>query len=252
MAVVEYEKRGHLRVISLNRPEKKNALNGEMMELLKGFWTAFMDDEDAWLAILTGNGDSFSVGVDLSFLGKSPDGTPGLLRWLETLRQDPFFCGKVDKPTIGAISGYCLGGALVMALNTDLRVCAESAKLQIAEVKLGFPLLLRDNLPNAIAAELNGGIGLSGRRAYEVGLVNRVVEDGQVMNAALELAEELLSMAPLGVYHGIRLARELKNTEDRLPSEYMVQLQLQLQESGDFSEALSAIREKRRPQFKRR
>jgi len=252
MAVVEYEKRGHLSIISLNRPEKKNALNGEVMELLKTYWTKFSDDPDAWLAVLTGNGDSFSVGTDFCFMEKSPDGTPGLFRWLETLRQDPFFCGRVDKPTIVAINGYCLGAALVMALNTDLRVCAEDAKLQVAEVMLGFPLLLRDNLPNAVAAELNCGITFSGRRAYEVGLVNRVTEDGRVMEAALELADELLSKAPLGVYHGIRLAREQKNTEDRLPSEYMVQLQIQLQETEDFHEALSAVREKRKPVFKRR
>jgi len=252
MAVVEYEKRGHLSIISLNRPQKKNALNGAVMEGLKSSWTAFMDDDDAWLAILTGAGDSFSVGADFSFMERSPDGTPGLIRWLEALKQDPFFSGEVDKPTIVAISGYCLGAALVMALNSDLRVCTESAKLQVAEVNLGFPLLLRDNLPSAIAAELNAGIPLSGRRAYEVGLVNRVVEDGEVMSAALDLADELLSKAPLGVYHGIRLAREFKSAEDRLPSDYLVQLQMQLQETEDFSEALSAIREKRKPVFKKR
>ena len=252
MAVVDFEKQGHLRIIRLNRPGKKNALNLEMMEQLGDCWKAFLADDDAWLAILTGNGDAFSVGADFSFLEKSPDGKPGLHRWLETIRQDPFFCGEVNKPTIVAISGYCLGAALAMALITDLRVCTESAKFQVAEVMLGFPLLLRDNLPSAIAAELNCGLTLTGRRAYEVGLVNRVVPDGQAMNAALELANELLSRAPLGVYHGLRMVRELKNIEDRMPSEYLIQLQARLQATEDFAEALSAIREKRKPVFKRR
>lgn len=252
MSVVELEKEGHLAIIRLNRPGKKNALNAEVMNGLKDCWNAFMDDEDAWLAILTSNGTDFSVGADFSFLETIEGNKSGLDSWLDIKKQDPLSCGEVDKPTIAAINGYCLGAGLVIALNTDLRVCAQSAKLQVAELVLGFPLLLLDNLPHAITAELNCGTMLSGQRAYEIGLVNRVVPDDQLMSAAVELANELLSRPPLGVYHGLKMVREQRNSKYRLPSDRLLQLQKQLQKTEDCREALAALKEKRKPLFKRR
>lgn len=255
MAIVEFRKDGHLAIISLNRPQKKNALSAELMAGLAECWTAFQADDDAWLAIFRGGGDNFSVGADFSFLESGSGGDDqrtGLDRWLEIIKQDPLLCGDVDKPTIGVIEGYCLGAALVLALATDLRVCSERATLQIAEVALGFPLLLTDNLPMAVAAELNSGLRIDGRRALGVGLVNRVAPPGQALDAALGLAGELLTKPPLGVHHALRLTRELKPAEDRIPDRRMVELQKELQRTEDFREALAAIREKRPPGFKRR
>lgn len=256
MSVVEYKKKDHLVTITMNRPDKLNALNDDMLSGLRESWMRYRDDEDAWLAILTGAGRAFSAGADKSWFVKGLQGEDFISIAANTYAKDPYFSGELDKPTLVAVNGYALGAGLVMVLNADLRVAAESARFEIREVALGGILILWDNLPYAIAAEMISGFMITAQRAYEVGMVNRVVPDGKLMDAAHEMAEELLSRPPLALYHALKILREMKKEGTPVPrnliSDYTLRLSRELTETEDWKEAMAALLEKKKPVFKKR
>jgi enoyl-CoA hydratase/carnithine racemase len=262
MTLVEYKKKGHLVTITLNRPDKLNALIPEMLTLLRKSWIRYRDDEDAWLTILTGAGRAFCAGTDKSAFAKGLQGEDFLTPFIGAISKDPFWSGELDKPTIAAINGYALGGGFDLALKADLRIAAESARFQVSEVLLGGILILWDNLPYAVAAEVLSGKMLTAERAYNVGMVNKVVPDDQLMVASMELAEELLSSAPLALYHSLRILREMKKASIPVPhslitgsliSDYTTLLGKELTKTEDWREANMALLEKRKnPVFKKR
>lgn len=261
MSLVGYEKKDHLVIITMNRPDKLNALDPEMLEGLRESWARYRDDDDAWLAIFTGTGRAFSAGADKSWFVKGLQGEDFLTPFQNAIVKDPYWSGELDKPTIVAVNGYALGGGFDLVLKADLRVAAESAKFQIAEVALGGILILWDNLPYAIAAEMLSGSMLTAKRAYEVGMVNKVVPDVKLMSAAMELAEELLSRAPLALYHQLKILREMKKASIPVPrnlirssliSEYTTLLGRELGKTEDWKEANRALLEKKKPIFKKR
>jgi enoyl-CoA hydratase/carnithine racemase len=261
VSLVEYGKKGHLVTITMNRPDKLNALNAEMLTELRKSWIRYRDDEDAWLAIFTGTGRAFSAGADKSWSVKGLQGEDFLGPFVNEISKDPYWSGELDKPTIVAVNGYALGGGFDLVLKADLRVAAQSAEFQIVEVALGGILVLWDNLPYAIAAEMMSGCKLTAQRAYEVGMVNRVVPDDQLVDAAIGMAEELLSRAPLALYHSLRTLREMKKAAIPVPrnlingsliSDYTLRLGRELIKTEDWKEANSALSEKRKPVFKKR
>lgn len=229
-------------IFTINRPEKLNAINAEVaIELQRGFEE--FDASDQAVAIITGAGEkAFSSGADVTDL-------PELWRCIPTI-------GLVtEKPVICAVSGWCVGGALVMAAMADLCVATENAKFSYPEGKVGLTggmiATLAARIPHKIAMEIMLlGRPVSGRRAYEVGLVNEVVSDGQHLEAALRMARELETMAPL-------VLRTLKrfvvdHTLTRTPSEKLALTQRDLgvvRHSDDLKEGLAAFREKRAPSF---
>lgn len=256
MALVEYNKNKHLVTITLNRPEKRNALNGQLMTDLGKAWLRYEQDEDAWVAILAAEGKDFSAGADMELLVGMADGDAAFNGWLQHIYSDPFFTWSLEKPTIAAIQGNCLGAGFDMILRADLRVAAENARFQVTEVLRGIPLLLLDNLSFAISAEIVSGSPLSGRRAAEVGLVNRAVPENALLEAATEMADELLERPPLAVRHALKILREIKRCGSPVPGdldyEKMNQVQRMLQKSEDFSESLAAFAEKRQPRYRGR
>lgn len=260
MSLVEYEKKDHLAIITLNRPEKSNALSPELLVDIRDSWLRYRDDDDARLAIFTGSGRTFCAGLDKSWMERGLRGEDFLNDFVDSISRDPYWSGELDKPTIVAVNGPALGAGFDMAFKADLRIAAESARFQITEVVLGGIMALWDNLPYAIAAELMSGCMFTGERAYEAGMVNKVVPDGQLMDAAMEMAEELLSKAPLSLYHSLKLLREMKKASipaprnminSRLTGEYTRLLGRELVKTHDWKEASKALLENRKPIFKR-
>lgn len=256
MNYIEYEKKNHLVTITMNRPEKLNALSEEMFDGLREAWMRYETDDDAWLAILTGKGRAFTSGGDTSMFAKGLQGGDFLSYLSAITGRDPLLNGQITKPTISAVNGYALGGGFEMMLNTDLRVAAESAKMQITEVKIGGMLMLWDNLPYAQAAELLCGSMVTAQRAYEMGIVNRVAPDDKLMDVTMELAEDILSRPPMAVYQHLKCLRDIKRCDVPIPNnwirEYSFALGRKLQDTEDWKEANRAMFEKRKPEFKNR
>jgi len=187
-------------VITINRPQARNALNSEVAHGMAAALDALDARDDLSVGVLTGAGGTFCAGMDLkAFLtGESPS-IPG--RGLAGLTQAP-----PAKPLIAAVEGYALAGGCELALACDLIVAADSARFGIPEVKRGLVagagglLRLPRRLPYQVAMELAlTGAFLEARRAYELGLVNRLTETGGALAAARELAAAIAANGPLAV-----------------------------------------------------
>jgi E-phenylitaconyl-CoA hydratase len=210
MNEVLYEKRGRIAYITLNRPEALNALNGALRRLLLESLTDFNEDNDCWVAIITGAGSrSFSAGADLKEMSARKQAELG------TEYVDPFWGPqqpvlnrglKIWKPIIAAINGFCLAGGLELALSCDIRVAAEHAEFALKEVQRGIipggggTQRLPRAIPLNIALELMfTGDHISAQEAWRLGLVNHVVPADQVMAKAEEVAARICANAPLSV-----------------------------------------------------
>src|ERR1700704_6496626 len=191
MSVVSVEERGPVSIVSINRPEKLNAINKAVAIELQAAFAAF-DRSAQRVAIVTGaGGRAFSagtVGTDL----------PELWRCVPTVGI------MTDKPIIAAVGGWCIGGGLVMAMMCDLLVAAENAKFSYPEGKVGITggmiAGLAARIPHKIAMEMMlVGEPIGAARAYQIGLANRVVPDGREVGEALALADKIVGLAPLAL-----------------------------------------------------
>src|SRR5437763_4702552 len=189
MSVVSVVERGPVSIVSINRPEKLNAINKAVAIELQEAFAAF-DQSSQRVAILTGaGGRAFSAGADVTDL-------PELWRCVPTVGI------ATDKPIIAAVSGWCIGGGLVMAMMCDLLVAAENAKFSYPEGKVGITggmiAGLAARIPHKVAMEMMLlGEPIGAKRAYEIGLANRVVPDGSEIAAAVAMAEKITDLAPL-------------------------------------------------------
>lgn len=230
-------------IISLNRPDKKNALNAQLILELHDAFKVFDADPTRRVAVLTGAGDAaFSAGADLTDMPELWRGIPNV--GIQT-----------DKPIISAVSGWCIGGALVMAMMTDIIVASDTAKFYYPEAKVGFTggiiSGLVHRLPYHVAMEVILLCRtLDAERAYQLGFVNKVVPVGNQVAEAVAMADELATMAPL-------VHRTLKRfitdqVMTRGPSEQMARTMFEiktLEASDDIKEGFAAFREKRTPVF---
>jgi enoyl-CoA hydratase/carnithine racemase len=256
MGLVEIEDRGAVRHIIMNRPEKRNALNGELIQALGHAFEDAAADDSVRVVVVRGAGAMFSSGMDiggLAELSKQPEGLRDfrdpILRWWNLLEEMP-------KPTIAQIHGACIGGAMELALAADLRVMAEDAVAAILEVKVG---LIPDvggcsRLPAVVglgrAKELiMTGRFVDGREAHAIGFANRVAPVAELDGVTAQLCDDLLSAAPRAVAlaKGILDAVAKPALEETLERE--VEAQEQLATTGDFAEGTSAFLEKRPPEF---
>ncbi len=255
MSIVEYQKRSnHLAIITLSRPDKLNAIDEGMLSSLREAWMRYGDDDDAWIAVLTGEGKAFSAGADKSWFEKTLEGKASPELFLNLTRKDPYWSGNLDKPVLTAVNGLAVGAGLDLVLRSDLRIAAESAWFQQPEVERGNIMLFNDNLPYAISAEVIAGFRISARRAYDVGMINRVVPDEKLMETVEEIADELLSRVPLALFHALKMLRDIKNSGVVAPrslvDSYTSVLSAALMDTADGQEATRALMEKRRPVFK--
>ncbi len=197
---VRYELRGRVAVITIDRPERRNALSAAVREGLLEAWCRFEKDESAQVAILTGAGDrAFCAGMDLKEASASGLRIPP--RGFVPILGDTV---EVTKPTIAAVNGVAIAGGWLIAQMCDLCIAAEHAVFAVTEAKVGrgtpWATPLIHMLPQRVMMEvLLTGDPLTAQRLYELGYVNKVVPVDQLMTAAVEMAERIAGNAPLTV-----------------------------------------------------
>ncbi len=245
-------------LITINRPERLNAMDPEHYRDLSAAWIRVRDDDAIAVAVVTGAGDrSFTTGADLkSVIGQ----TPPLSELWQTQKDALLNRGlEVWKPIVAAINGYCLGGGMTLMFATDIRIASTTATFALAETKRGIipanggTQRLLAQVPFAIAMEmlLVGGT-FDAQTAERWGLVNRVVPPDELMATAMDYARRIAANGPLGV----RAAKELAirsqdmSLADGLRMEQMVARILN--GSDDVREATAAFAEKRAPEFRGR
>ncbi|HTZ77859.1 MAG TPA: enoyl-CoA hydratase-related protein [Stellaceae bacterium] len=242
--------------ITINRPERLNAMDGEHYRLLSEAWTRVRDDNAIRVAIITGAGEkSFTTGADIKSFLTQPAGLSEM--WL-TQRDQLLNRGlEIWKPVISAINGYCVGGGMTLMLATDIRVAAEHAIFSLAEVKRGVVAgnggtqRMLDQIPYALAMELLlTGDQIDAQTALRWGLINKVVPAGEVMATALDYARRIAKNAPLAVQAAKELAIRSREM-DRVTGLRVEQLvNRMLQFSQDAKEGPAAFAEKRPPRFR--
>src|SRR5271165_2930335 len=199
---VLYERRGHVATITYNRPEALNAVDGELRRDLNAAFARLRDEEDAWVAIVTGAGRAFCAGADLVDGTGSVGTFPGTF-W-EKPTQNSFESGwEIFKPVIAAVNGYCLGYGLTLVTWCDFVIASERAEFGFPEVRLGVPTIVgairlprRMNWQFAMELLLTGE-RISAERAHEIGLAGWVVPHDRLMDEARALAVRLVAAAPL-------------------------------------------------------
>ncbi|MGO8874728.1 MAG: crotonase/enoyl-CoA hydratase family protein [Acidimicrobiales bacterium] len=259
--VERYGRHGDVVVVTLNRPEAKNALSPAMLVGMADAWREIDDDDDVRCAVLTGAGGTFCAGMDLKAFA-DPTANP----YADRYKQDPGLHWKallrhyhLHKPLICAVEGYAVAGGSELLQATDIRVAGESSTLGIFEVRRGlFPLggstvrLVRQ-IPYTIAMELLlTGRPVSAQEALQIGLIGHVVPDGTALDKALEIAELICANGPLAVEAVKRSVR----AADGLPEDEALQRELEIGQpifaTEDAKEGARAFAEKRPAVFKRR
>ncbi len=215
---VRYDRDGHVATITYHRPEVLNAINAELRQDLNAAWERFRDDEEAWVAIVTGAGRAFCVGADLRDGAGSAGSWPGSFWEIPTVNS--FESGlEVWKPTIAAVNGYCLGYGLTLVAACDFVIAADDAEFGMPEVRLGVPTVVGAmRLPRRIGMQpalelLLTGERIDAARAAEIGLAGRVVPRAELLAEARALADRLCAGAPLAV----RAVKEMAYRGQTLP-----------------------------------
>src|SRR6476646_1588278 len=250
MALAELERRGHIAVLTLNRPEARNAISPEVNQAMAGLLDAIETDDELRAVVLTGAGDVFSAGADLKVVAQG--------RGMDIARGKGGFAGVVNrdfpKPIIAAVNGPALAGGFEIVLSCDLVVAADTARFGIPEVKRGLMaaagglIRLPKRVPLAIALELAmTGDPIDAPRALQLGLVNRVVAADQVVGEAIALAEAIGENSPIAVRNLRRLVREAAELSEEEGWKRTLELMMPVFESGDAVEGATAFAEKRQP-----
>jgi enoyl-CoA hydratase len=259
------EREGRVLVVTLNRPEKRNAVNSEVMCRLYDAWVELDRDDALGVAILTGRGSTFCAGMDLGEIVKMRTGVADN-PWMERVKREPHVIYgswlktyRPTKPVILAAEGFARAGGTEILQGTDIRVAGESACFGVTEVQRGlFPMAgsavrLRRQIPYAIAAEmLLTGDDLPARRAFELGLVNHVVPDGQALARAKQIAQRIAENGPLAVRGILATLRETETLPEAAAFEIEQRHGLAVMASADAMEGPRAFLEKRKPVFQGR
>jgi len=258
------EREGHILIVTLNRPEAKNALSAPMLVGMYKAWRLLDKDDDLYCCVLTGKGDTFCSGMDLK---AGPGGGEDAqeiqrmmidvpnLHWQALLREN-----RPNKPIILAVEGYALAGGTEILLGTDIRVGAEDAIFGVTEVIRGlYPMAasairLRRQIPYCLAAEiLLVGRRITAQEALDWRLINRVVPKGKALDEALKIAHQICENAPISLRAITRTLRELDESvpmAEALPRQDEIGGPIFATE--DAREGMRAFKEKRKPVYKNR
>lgn len=253
-------------VLTLNRPDRLNAMNHELVQDLHDAFDDLRADHDCRVVVLTGAGRGFCAGLDLKGAGRAP-GTDGLGRVPAGMLSQQHIASLVPKmrslrqPIIAAVNGPAAGGGLALALASDVRLAAPEARFNVAFVRIGLSgcdIGVSWLLPRLIGASRAFELLLTGRiidaaEADRLGLVSRVVDDRPVLDAALDVADEILANSPTGVWMTKEVMwsqLEVGSLQAGIDLENRTQIMTSMTE--DMAEAVAAFAEKRAPQFRGR
>ncbi len=252
MAVVEIEKRGRVAIITLNRPEARNAMSNEVANAVEAALDDFEADDAITVVIITGTGSTFCAGADLKKVAKGKGG--------ELITKRGGFGGIVTrtfpKPLIAAVNGPALAGGFEIVLACDLVVAAQDARFGLPEVKRGLfaaaggLIRLPKRIPRVLATELAiTGDPIDADRALQLGLVNQVVPTPDVLDAALALAERIAVNGPLAVRNTLKMVHEAPDLTEAAAWPRNYELAIEVFSSKDSIEGATAFAEKREPKW---
>jgi enoyl-CoA hydratase len=251
--VVTLERRGNIALVTLNRPEARNAISPEVSQTMAGLLDDIEADDQLRAVVLTGAGQVFSAGADLKVVAQGGAA--------DIARGKGGFAGIVSrdfpKPIIAAVNGAALAGGFEIVLACDLVVAADTARFGIPEVQRGLMaaagglIRLPKRVPLAIALELAmTGDPIDADRALALGLVNRVVAHDRVVEEASALAERIGQNSPIAVRQSRRLVREAAELPEAEGWRRTNELMMEVFGSGDAVEGATAFAEKRPPVWK--
>lgn len=256
------EREGAILVVTMNRPEARNALSGEMLARMGDAWKLLDTDPELRVGVLTGAGGTFCAGADLKAMSGGYAEDPWTarfeqdadLQWKALLRH-----ARPCKPIVAAVEGYAIAGGTEILQGTDIRVAGASATFGVAEVRRGlFPLggstvRLRRQIAYTLAAEiLLTGRNVSAQEAKEIGLIGRVVPDGEALAEAMRIAEQIAANGPLAVQAVLRSLRETEGMPEVEALQRELQIGLPIFATEDAREGPRAFKEKRPAVFKGR
>ncbi|GAA4206284.1 crotonase/enoyl-CoA hydratase family protein [Streptosporangium oxazolinicum] len=251
------ERDGHIVVVTMDRPEARNALSTDMLVGLADAWAYVSAEPGVRVAVLTGAHGTFCAGADLKAMG-TPSQDPRVreraaaipdFHWKGLLRDSG---ALPTKPIVCAVEGYAVAGGTELLVGTDLRVVAESATLGLFEARRalfpmgGSAIRLPRQIPYAFAMDiLLTGRAVTAREALDMGLVNRVVPDGEALTAALEIAAQVAECGPLAVQAILRAYRETLGLPEAEALKVSDTIGWPVIASEDAREGSRAFREKR-------
>ncbi|MEO9969942.1 MAG: enoyl-CoA hydratase-related protein [Hyphomonadaceae bacterium] len=251
--VVEYKTEGRVAIITLNRPEARNAVNGEVAQGMEKALDSYESDPELWAAILTANGKAFCAGADLKAIAAGKGG--------ELRTEKGGFGGIVTrqriKPLIAAVTGSALAGGTEIALSCDIIISSDETNFGLPEVKRSlvaaagglYRLPRAIGMASALEAILTGD-PLSSQRAYELGMVNKVCPTDQVVPEAMKMAHRICANAPLAVQASLKVAkRALAEDDETLLKAGQAEF-AGLAQTEDYKEGPKAFIEKRAPVWK--
>ena len=252
------ERRGHVLIVTMNRPQARNALSAPMMGLMRQAWDLTDSDPGIRVCVLTGAGGAFCAGADLKAMTSSHPSESAKAMDLSVI--ESLLKGRrLTKPLIAAVEGPAIAGGTEILQACDIRVSGAGARFGVSEARWGlFPLggsavrLVRQ-LPYTIAADLLlTGRHVTATEAKEIGLIGHVVPDGSALDKALEIADQIAANGPLAVQAILRTIRESEGMHENDAFRLEAKIGMTVFQSEDAREGPRAFAEKRKPEFKGR
>ena len=253
--MIDYEKRGQTAIITIRRPEARNAVNAEVAQGIEAALDRLEAEDDAWVGIITGEGTVFCAGADLKAIASGQAGS------ISTQRGG--FGGVVTrertKPLIAAVDGPAFAGGCEIVIACDLVVASTKAAFGLPEVKrslvaaAGGLFRLPRAIPRNVAMELAlTGDPIPAERAYALGLINELVEPGEALEAAIGLAGRICANAPMAVRESRNIVLAAQTSDDETLWKQTSEAFIRVAQTEDFGEGPRAFIEKRPPQWKGR
>jgi len=251
------ERREHILIVTMNRPQVRNALSGPMMALLRQAWDQVDSDSGIRVCVLTGAGGAFCAGADLKAMNRSHPGEAAAGSFDPSVIEPLLKGRRLTKPLIAAVEGVAVAGGTEILQATDIRVAGESAGFGVSEARWGlFPLggsavRLPRQIPYTVAADLLlTGRHITAAEALAIGLIGHVVPDGQALSKAIEIAEMIAANGPVAVRAILRTIRETEGLPEADAFKIEAQIGMGVFRSQDAKEGPRAFTEKRKPQFR--
>lgn len=257
---ITVERRGEVEWVTLDRPERLNALNDAMVEELSTYFRDLAKERDVRVVVLKGAGRAFCAGLDLQEGGREKFDTIDRLRHQHSIAEIVLAMRYCPQPVISLVHGAACGGGFAIALASDIRIAGESARMNAAFIRIGLSACdigVSYFLPRLVGASVAAEFLLTGdfitaERALATGLVSRMVPDDQMEAAAAPLIEAMLTTSPLGLRltkEALRMAIDAPSLEAAVAMEDRNQILCTT--SPDFGEGIAAFFEKRRPDYTR-